>query len=339
MYKNLYKTFDSIFPSKSAVDRAVDSALNIDEKRICTVHKFTKRNVTVSILAACLVIVFLCTFIFGLQKPPVVTDDLSSEYNFVISANAYQADKFNNGKDKTVVAAYAGILSGGWAMYQNYEKNLETSPNFFQSYAFNNFSIRGENIESVTFRSNAQGTYFALSPAGFFVNADEGEIKKTEEEAVKLFSDMSLSNSQYTAEELREYSDGLSYGRIHCDRFTINNHQNNEIINLSNKLEFVLESNHSNKEMSEKLDKLWACEEKILELRSHNISDSGECSDVLETLYKELDKLSVEIRQLILSDSTVDVIVKFSDGTQQTKTLRMGLEEAENDTAWLIISE
>lgn len=339
MYKNLYKSFDNISPSDTAVEKAVCLALNTDEKNNCKVHNFSKRKMTISVLAACLVLVFVCTFIFGLQKPPVSVDEAIGDYNFIIRANAYQAEKFNTDEDKAVIAAYSGILSGGWAMYQNFEKESEKSPNFFQSYAFNNFSIEGENIESVTFRSNAQGTYFAVSPAGFFVNAYDAEINRIENETLKLLSDMSLSNSQYTAEELCEYSDGLSFGRIYCDTFTFNNTEKTNIINLSNKLEFILESNHSDKVISEKLDKLWECEQKILELRSKNTSDSGMPSGEEDALYRELDELSVEIRQRILSDSTIDVVVKFSDGTQQTKKLIMGLEEADNNTFWLTISE
>lgn len=339
MFEKPYKEFDRIKPSEEAVNRAVQSALDAsDVMNNRQVHKFSKRKIITGLLAACLVLVFAATFIFTLHSGHTVGPQTPDSYGFIITANANQVDALGESSDSTI-AVYSEILTGGWAMYPNLERYEDFSPNFFQSYAFTNFSIEGKGIESVTFSSNAEGTYFALSPAGYFVNADEEIAEQRVNEAKKAYSGMSLVNSQYTAEELSEYSDGLSYGNIYCDTFTYTNTQNNNIINLSNKLEFVIESNHSNKGISEKLDSLWQCEQDITEIKSSHAFEGGEMSEKEERLYSELDRITQEIRQLILQDSTVDVTVKFTDGSVQTKCLRMGLTESENGELWLTVNE
>ncbi len=339
MYDKLYKNFDKLKPTEEAVSRAVESAIKSDcSKEEIKLYNLSKRNLTLSITAACLVFVFVAAFVFSLAGGATVSPQVSSNYNFVITANASQAEALKI-KESSTIAAYAGILSGGWAMYPNLERYEDFSPNFFQSYAFTNFSIEGKGIESVTFKSKAVGTYFAISPAGYFVNADEDTAEQITEEAMSEYSDMSLQNSQYTASQLRDYSDGLSYGKIYCDTFTYTNTQSNDVINLSNKLEFIVESNNSNKVISEKLDAMWQCEQKIIESKSQDSSEGGEISQEEEKLYQELDRLSLEIRQLVLSDSTVDVTVRFTDGSVQTKSLRMGLAQADDETYWLTVTE
>ncbi len=339
MYDKFYKNFDKIKPSEEAVNRAVESAIKADCSKTKTkIYNFSKRKLTLGIMAACLVLVFVATFVFSLAGGVTVGFQASGNYNFVITANASQAEALN-GKDSSTIAAYAGILSGGWAMYPNFERYEDYSPNFFQSYAFTNFSIEGKGIESVTFKSNSEGTYFSVSPAGYFVNANEENAEQQVKDAMKDYSDLSLVNSQYTAQELRDYSDGLSYGNIYCDSFTYTNTHNSDVVNLSNKLEFIIESNHSNQDISEKLDRLWQCEEKITEYKAQYTFEYGEVSEEEDRLYEEIDMLSLEIRQLVLSDSTVDVTVRFTDGSVQTKSLRMGLAQADDETDWLTVTE
>lgn len=339
MYEKIYKEFDNVRPSAIAVDKAVEYALIAEPSKVSSkMCKFSKRKIAMGILAASLVLVFTATFIFTLFGGNTSDSFTTEDYGFIITANANQVQAIGDRSNSTI-AAYSGILSGGWAMYPNFEMYKDFSPNFFQSYAFTNFQIQGKGIESVTFKSNAEGTYFAISPAGFFINADENTAEQIAEEAMSEYSDMGLRNSQYTESQLKDYSDGLSYGDIYCDTFTYTNTQSNDVISFSNKLEFIVESNHSNKAVSEKLDAMWQCEQKIIECKSQDSDEGGEIPQEEEKLYQELDRLSQEIRQLILADSTVDVIVKFTDGSVQTKCLRMGLAKAQNEEYWLTVAE
>ena len=272
--------------------------------------------------------IFVCTLVFGLRKNPVSVE--AEEKTFVISASAYGLDKLKEEVDDTIIGAYAGELTGGWAMYANLEKDTLEVPNYFQSYALNSFVIEGEGIESVTFKSAAKGTYFALSPQGFYSADGVSE----EETLSENYLGLSLTNSNYSAEELSKYKDGLSYGEIFCDTFTYFNVENEDTINLSRKIEFVIESDYKDPAQAQCLNKIWLYEEEAVGEKLMDIPSE----EKLDKLYLELSECGDELQELILKDATVDVTVNFSDGTTKTKTLRAGLVSNENGR-WLTISQ
>lgn len=341
MYKNLFDEFKSIKAPESAVNEAVTKAMaqiNKDEinsgseLRLCR----PRRKLASGLLAACFAVVIMFGAYFGFGSKVIQTETQSK--GFIITANAYEAKKLGEKADSAVIGVYTSELSGGWAMYLNLEQYKDFSPNFFQSYVFGDFTIEGEGIESVTFKSKAEGTYFALSPAGIYLNADEDKAQKQVENALKSYADMSLSNSQYSQKELKEHSDGLSFGNMYCDAFTFTNASRSDKIDFSNKLEFIIESNHNNPIMSEKLDRLWECEQQLTACKADHTSEGGESSAEEERLYKEIDKLSEEIRQLVLKDATIDIVVNFTDGSTLVKHLDVDLVRAD-DTLWLTLSE
>ncbi len=341
MYKRIFDKFDDIKAPETVVDNAVAKAMEqINNEKLKTSSKLClcrpKRKLAAGLLAACFALIFVISAVFGFG-----TDRLSAgtqSKGFVITANAYEVGKLGDKADSATIGAYTSEFSGGWAMYYNLERYKDFSPNFFQSYVFGDFTVEGKGIESVTFKSNAQGTYFALSPAGIYLSADEGKAQKQVESSMEDYSQLSLSNSQYSSEELKGYSDGLSFGEIYADTFTFTNTQRREIIDFSNKLEFVVESNHNNPLVSEKLDLLWKCEQQANENKAEFAYASGEISSEEEKLYEEIDTLSEEIRQLVLKDATVDVTVNFIDGSTLTKSLTMGLVRVDG-TLWLTVSE
>ncbi len=333
MYKNMFDDFDMIKAPKSVVDKTVQKALMTNEDEIVKEFKKANRGSVFGVLAACLALVFALTAVVGLSQKQLPAGQ--EQNGFIISANAKQVELLGDKVDKSTIGAYSGELTGGWAMYPNFEKYEDTSPNFFQSFALNMFEIEGEDIVSVTFKANSEGTYFAISPAGYFQGAGEEEFSR--------YSEMSLENSQYTAEELKEYGDGLSYGKTYCDTLTFVNIDAKgecaDTIDFSNKLEFVLESNHSDPQMSEKLDRLWECEQELLKLREDHTFEGGEITQEEEALWAEADVLSQQIRKCILNDSTIDVTVTFKDGTTENKVLKTDLVNTDDLQMWLTISE
>ncbi|MBR3971617.1 MAG: hypothetical protein IKJ83_01840 [Ruminococcus sp.] len=337
MYKEMFSEFDKIKAPQNIVDKAVSSAISASDERIAEFKVHAKRKMSISILAACLVLTFVCTMLFADRVGVKSNVPASKPYGFVLSANAAQIEKLGLA-DKAVIGAYATTAVGGWAMYQNFEQYEDFSPNFFQSYGFSNFIIEGDNIESVTFKTKGEGTYFAISPAGYFVNADEETAERIKLEALRDFSYMSLENSQYTDEELKEYSDGLSFGDIYCDTFTYTNSQDGNRIDFSNKLEYVLESNHNKEEISKRLDLIWECEQELIEIRGTHTFESGEPTEEEERLYYKIDTLSQDIRKLILKGAKMEVTVNYSDGRTETKTLTPGLIYTENLGLWLTIA-
>lgn len=338
MYKKMFSEFDNIKAPQNVVDKAVNCAINKNSETIITEIKvFNKRRLCISALAACLVLTFVCTMIFANRSPVNTDTSQAKSYGFVLSANAAQVEKLGV-KDRTVIGAYAATATGGWAMYQKLEQFEAFSPNFFQSYGFSNFVLEGENIESVTFKAKGEGTYFSISPAGYFVNADEDKAEEIKQSAMKDYSDMSLLNSRYTAEELKNYSDGLSYGDIYCDAFTYTNSQGSKRIDFSNMLEYVLESNHENKQISEMLDAIWECEQKLIEIRSTHTFEGGELTEEEEKLYNQIDVLSQDIRRLVIKDAEIEVTVTFADTTTETKILIPDLICTDESGLWLTLS-
>ena len=334
MYKKIFNEFDNIKAPKNVVDRAI---INAKEKivedgiktnsNIC-IYK-PKKKLATGLLAACFTLIFMFSAFLGLGIDRHNTGKQSK--GFIITANAYEVEKLGEKSDSAVIGAYTGELSGGWAMYYNLERYKDLSPNFFQSYVFGNFTIEGEGIESVSFRSKAEGTYFALSPAGIYSDI-------TQESFLESYSQLSLSNSQYSEKELKEHSDGLSFGEIYADTFTFANYNGTEKIDFSKKLEFVIESNHGDPEISEMLDRLWECEQQLSACKSEIKNEYGESTAEEERLYNEIDTLSEKIRKLVLEDATIDITVKFKDGSTLTKSLKVGLERVDG-TLWLTVSE
>lgn len=346
MYKNLFDEFDNIKATESAVNKAILKAKDQINKGENDKEKLTKasairlcrpkRKLAAGLLAACFAFVLVFGAYFGFASDSTISQPSSK--GFIITANAYDAKRVGASTDLAVIGAYTGELSGGWAMYFNLEKDKDFSPNFFQSYVFSDFTIEGQGIESVAFRTDKEGTYFALSPAGIYLNAEEDVAQKMHEDAVKSYSMISLENSQYSSEELNAHSDGLAYGNIYCDTFTFTNTDKIDKIDFSNKLEFVLESNHNNPEISQKLDRMWECEEEIKEYQSEKLFEGGALTDREEELYKELDTLAEEIRQLILKDATIEIEVSFTNGSTFVKYLDVDLVRVDN-TLWLTLSE
>lgn len=341
MYKNFFEEFDNIKASDALIEKSVAKAkgvydINETDSAIQSRPYRIKRRITAGILAACFALVLVFGAYFGFASDSTISQPSSK--GFIITANAYDAQRVGASTDSAVIGAYTGELSGGWAMYFNLEKDMDFSPNFFQSYVFSDFTIEGQGIESVTFKSYKEGTYFALSPAGIYLNADEEGTRRMYADAIKSYDGLSLHNSQYSAEELNEYSDGLAYGKLYCDTFTYTNTDKSEKLEFSNKLEFVMESNHSNPEMSEKLDRLWECEEEIKRYQSEKFFEGGALSDREEELYRELDTITEEIRRLILKDATIEIEVSFTNGSSIVKHLDVDLVRAD-DTLWLTLSE
>ena len=335
MYKKIFNDFDKIKVPKAVVEQTVCRALQVNkEDSVADIIK-KHRGVAFGLIAACLAVVFVLTAVIGIvtkSEPLEVKDS-----RFIITANAKQVELMGDKVKKSTIGAYSSGLTGGWAMYQNLEIDEDSSPNFFQSFAFSMFEIEGDDIASVTFKANTPGTYFAISPMGFFTDIEKNVSEY--EQSLKRYSDLSLTNSQYSAEELTSNSDGLAYGNIYCDTFTYTNSDNLRKINFSNKLEYVLESNHNNPTMSENLDRLWECEKELMELKKNYIYEGGELSEKEEKLWAEIDLLTQEIRGLILNGSTIDVIVTFKDGSTEKKILKTDLVNTDDQRMWLTISE
>jgi len=342
VYKKIFEDFDKIQVPQKVVDDSVKLALDETQATECIHHyTFRKRRIFMPLAAACMLAVFAGTLCFGLigegvkNRSTVINEgsDYQNRYSFTVRAKAGRAD------DATLIDVNSTEVTGGWAMYENFEKYKDFSPNYFQSYVLTEFNIEGDNIKSVSLKTEKEGVYFAISPAGYYINANDEIARQKVKEAAENYSDFSLKNSQYTYRELQEYSDGLSFGDIYCDTFNYTNNSGAEKISFSRKVELVIESNHENEQVSDKLDRIWQCEQELLEIRAQHTFEGGELTDREEELYGKMERLSQEIKKLVLNDAVIIVMVEFEDGTIQEKSLKLGLEVSEEYGMWLTISE
>lgn len=186
----------------------------------------------------------------------------------------------------------------------------------FQSFVITELTIEGENIESVTFDTNKNSTYFNI-----YTDNDNNEFEDIQP----------LTHSQYAVEEFEKHYDGF-FGYV-CDGFTCQNIYDSEEINLDNKISLMIESDYDDGEISEwmnivseciekreKYQKKYAPEDKIN--GSHFATEEEIANDEKTEEYVE------KIVQKTLDGATIDITVKFTDGTKQTKTLVLGYDNS-----------
>lgn len=268
---------------------------------------------------------------------------------FSITANAAEIE------NKSVIGMFSGI-SGGQFLMRDFEKedslyrNKQGKVDYFNDYELTQLSVKGSNVESVTFTSNRKSIYFIINPNVFENSADE-----TDDESYKIYDDGysqlkkiadtgdfsdydSLENSQYTKAEFEEHADGL-YGEF-CDRFTYtlkNPTDKEQIIEIGQVISLVVETDRTNSGIDEIMNEFCELSDKLLSLRAENRSANGEfgiVSDEENKLEKKMEKLNNQMVQKTVDGAVIDVTVKFTDGSMQTQKINVGYYESEEDSEY-----
>lgn len=268
---------------------------------------------------------------------------------FSITANAAEIE------NKTVMGMFSG-LSGGQFLMRDFEKedslyrNKQGKVDYFNDYELTQLSVKGSNVESVTFTSNRKSIYFVINPNVFENSADE-----TDDESYKIYDDGysqlkkiadtgdfsdydSLENSQYTKAEFEEHADGL-YGEF-CDRFTYtlkNPTDKEQIIEIGQVISLVVETDRTDSGIDEIMNEFCELSDKLLSLRAENRSANGEfgiVSDEENKLEKKMEKLNNQMVQKTVDGALIDVTVKFTDGSTQTQKINVGYYESEEDSEY-----
>ena len=263
---------------------------------------------------------------------------------FSITANAAEIE------NKSVIGMFSGI-SGGQFLMRDFEKedslyrNKQGKVDYFNDYELTQLSVKGSNVESVTFTSNRKSIYFVINPNVFENSADE-----TDDESYKIYDDGysqlkkiadtgdfsdydSLENSQYTKAEFEEHADGL-YGEF-CDRFTYtlkNPTDKEQIIEIGQVISLVVETDRTDGGIDEIMNEFCELSDKLLSLRAENRSANGEfgiVSDEENKLEKKMEKLNNQMVQKTVDGAVIDVTVKFTDGSTQTQKINVGYYESE----------
>lgn len=265
---------------------------------------------------------------------------------FTITASA--AELPESERNSAVIGAFSDSGHSGFVMLDtDYvdENNLFHSGkclnnqgkiDYFGFFELTELNITGKNIESVTFAANKKFTYFSFEP----LNHNE----KEPDELLEMFENHdTIDNSQYSNEQ----GNGFFAAKGRCDSFTYENPEASEdeqIISLGSYFSFVIESDRTDKEIDE-------CVDKIEETYSaYKLVDNGfgEKEDVNvseksdEELSNQLDKYVGMMYQKTLENATIDVTVKFRDGSTQVKTLNVDFyrntEDGINGTPEIILS-
>lgn len=348
MDKNYFKAIDNLTPSKSALDRAIEAARAEQSGKVIPMKTTKKKFGLIGAIAASLALIITLGAVFfpsSVSTDSGETNNDKSENIFFITANAAELE--NQISDKSVIGVFAGET--GTARLADFDNNDDSDPfdsgqyykdgyaDLFILYGISTFSVKGDNIKSISMKSNKKGIYFGVTPVGDIDesrNGDENvnyvytngravamgeksykEYEKSRKEKLKRYIDAdSLNNSQYTKEELKKYGDGM-YADIFCDEFTYENTDGKKIVDIGGDFDLVIESNHSNARIAKLLEKLDNVDGKIIEhkFRRENHDDLDSYRD---NLYRKIVKETV-------MNATIDVTVNFADGTSQTKTLKL----------------
>ena len=192
----------------------------------------------------------------------------------------------------------------------------------FNDFLLTDLTIKGEDIESITFEANSKSTYFNLY---------------TDNYENKFIDIQPLTNSQYTQAEFEKYFDGF-FGYV-CDGFTyLNTNKGNEI-NLGRLVGLKVESDYTDTEIAILMDTVYECFEKN-EAYKRLYAPENKIDGVHYLTEEEIanDKKRSEFMDKVigktLDGATMDITVKFTDGSEQRKTLVLGYDNS-SDVSFL----
>ena len=186
----------------------------------------------------------------------------------------------------------------------------------FNDFLLTDLTIKGEDIESITFEANSKSTYFNLY---------------TDNYENKFIDILPPTNSQYTQAEFEKYFDGF-FGYV-CDGFTyLNTNKSNEI-NLGRLVGLKVESDYTDTEIAILMDTVYECFEKN-EAYKRLYAPENKIDGVHYLTEEEIanDKKRSEFMDKVigktLDGATMDITVKFIDGSEQRKTLVLGYDNS-----------
>lgn len=229
------------------------------------------------------VIIFGGTYIGSKFSKPI---QKTQENSFMITANATSTEKMA----EDTVAMFSGVSQYGFLIDDDY----------FLDFEMSGLTVVGSNIKKFTMTVNQKFCYFAL-----------GDIENLSEYKT-------LTNSQYNIKKLNEV--GVSKG---CDGFTYTNPSPTEaeqVINLSGKADFIIESDRTDYEIDQCLKKMREINDEMWKIRVEQRKiqgDSGITTEEEHILENKYDYYLRKFMEKTLRDATISVTVTFTDGTVQ----------------------
>lgn len=222
-----------------------------------------------------------------------------SDNTFYVNASAAEVNKNYD---------YMHSQIGAYSTESSEEQSVNTKTGkstFVLEYDLTDFYISGKNIESVTMKANKNCTYFdILKDKKAFTNTETNR------------------HTQYKKDELGMIKHG-------CDSFTYVNRNpsaEEQKIMLGGKIAFVLEGYLKNPKIVSNIKKL-----------GENLLKKGKTKEEETAVYKEETRLESEIVKDTLTDATIDVKVRFTDGTEKVQTIAVDYyyDSSLRDTQWI----
>ena len=209
---------------------------------------------------------------------------------------------------------------------------------WIEQISISDLSVTGKNIDSVTFKANKKLTHFTLFPMGEY--AFESQFDENNKpirdntfiEAVeKTYEDvLPFTNSNF--QEKSEETNSLIVQGKRCDGFTYKNPDTSEgeqTISFGTNVTLCLETDRFHDEaQAEYMDIMQECENSYNATGKEYVElENGMCQYILSDEETALVQKQYEYRgkllERLIDGASIDVTVKFKNGSQQTKTLEL----------------
>lgn len=318
---------------KSFLMSNMQATAGVKEKRT---HTQGALKLWVRTVAAVLTLVIFCGAFYFISG--------TGGNSFTIVAGAAEA-----GNSEVVIKS--DLLAGTYApsLFEKKAPDVYSSDKYgndwFEHFSLSELSIKGKNIDTVTFKANKNFTYFALFPIG--------ENNKTYEEMQTPYKSkdfyeaveksyetiMPFTQSHYKEKSIKEepYA-AADYGKM-CDGFVYKNQDKSDgeqTISLGNSMYFCLETDRTDATVDKYTGLMNECMIKHEEDMRRRLEGREPGSEYVlnEEETQALNQIEEYRRRLIeimLDGATIDVTVKFNDGTQQTRVLELGYKDVQDD--------
>lgn len=291
--KNEYKTeYDKIALTEAQKNTLI-AKMEDAEQFVYEIEKenYNQNKVLLKAVAACFAVAIILggTYIgsmFSMSNSTYTEETTTPKNSFMITANAASAEKM----PEDVVAMFSGVSVYGFLKDDNY----------FLDYEMSGLTVTGCNIKKFTMTVNDRFCYFGLR--------DKNNLSEYK----------TLTNSQYTSKELK--SAGVLMA---CDGFTYTNPlptDKEQVIDLSDKVDFIIESDRSDYEIVECLTKMREINDEMWKIRAERRKIQGESGFTSEEEHLLENKYDYHLRKFMektLRDATITVTVTYTDGTVQ----------------------
>lgn len=352
MIEKFYQSFDKVEAPKSAVDQALSGALSAEASdAVIDFMPKKRRKAFISAVAAALVILIT----LGILLIPRHGSERLSGHSFTITANAAEiGDKFGS----KVIGAFGCTGMPLWSPWQQGDERK-----FVMSADLSTLHIEGEDIKSVTMRTNVEGTYFMITPTPaletrpfdpavdqldncvlWFIDEpvvvtnfdSEEELMAAMKEEGKKYTDVSFINTDFSKNDIYERLGGAEDYAMLGDTFTYQNIDGSNPVAIDHSLQLYTEFTKSDEAIEKMISQYDMLGLKML--GAYRNSDMPDWSDEqwenaqpqelttpeMEEVEKQMEALSGKILEHLL-DGEIIIDVTFNDGTVESKALTLGV--------------